>query len=182
MVKSMESGKLVAFDDHWLRPSPTSLSTLMDSLADIDARRPSNDRFASEGDAVRFEAMRTELHRVLSAEASTQERRAHARLPCDLWVRVSHGGRVRPGVIEDLGVGGVFVSCLLQPELDESVVIMVDPREDLAAPLCIEGRVAWLGSEGRVGFGVCFDRSRDAVAAVDRMVTLLTHRIAPQPA
>jgi hypothetical protein len=171
----MESGELVAFDDRLLRPRGDALTTLVDSMADIQARRPTPDRFASETDAVRFDVMRRQLQRMISADGSTEERRLHVRIPCDLWVRVSHRGQVRPGVIDDLGSGGVFVSTLLDAPIGDRVQVFIAPQEDvLEEPLALEARVAWLGTRRRTGFGAAFVEDGDeARRSIDRLVLLL---------
>lgn len=172
---TMESEELVAFDDRLLRPSGDALTTLVDSIADIDARRPAPGRFASQADAARFDRMRGRLLRLISDDRATEERRLHARIPCDLWVEVSHHGRERPGVIEDLGSGGVFVSTLLEAEVGDEVSVVIEADEELMdVPLNLRARVAWRGSPRRTGFGAAFmDDGDSSHQAMDRLVGLL---------
>jgi Tfp pilus assembly protein PilZ len=127
--------------------------------------RRSGARGQRAGVAVRLEP--TERHKLdfLRAVARGVGRswlRNHRRLPvalaCD-W-RVIEARDHTPAELSDIGPGGAFVRTLAPAPEGTAIVIAVIPP-GAAAPLSIEGRVAWARSEnGESGMGVEF-RCRD---------------------
>jgi hypothetical protein len=162
---------------------PHEFAELVAEFEYIEARRSSAGDFLSDTDALRFDEIQQRLQLLLSSRVKPFERRRNLRVPSDLWVRVHHGDDSKPGVIDDIGVGGVFVATLLSPAIGETVEIQIEPRpEVLDHTIMVRGRVAWSGEFDRGGFGVVLDASQDeAVRRLRQLVMVLLRRLIREP-
>jgi Tfp pilus assembly protein PilZ len=126
--------------------------------------RRSGARGQRAGVAVRLEPCERHklafLRSVASGEARTwlrNHRRLPVALPCDWRVKEARDRVVSE--LLDIGPGGAFVKTATPAPDGTSVVIEVIPPGG-AAPLSIEGRVAWVRSDDQAGMGIEF-RCRD---------------------
>lgn len=135
-----------------VQPEPDQLGTLIDELEDLERHRRFSEAWKRERNAVE-----RRLLALLSPNVEV-ERRSALRVPCDLWVRIHSARSTRPGVIDDVGTGGVFVSTLMRAEVGQTLLIEI-PEDPVArtAAVRVPGKVAWTGSKRRQGLGVAFD-------------------------
>lgn len=117
---------------------------------------------------VGVEFLASELHKrnfLLSAargEVPKVVARNHRRIPVSLPVawQVKEERTRLSAVVEDIGPGGAFLRTAEHRPIGTSVVVEITPPGG-AAPLAVEGRVAWSRTEvGHEGFGIEF-RCRD---------------------
>ena len=105
---------------------------------------------------------RTFLLGVARGEIPSVTARNHRRIPVSLpvaWQVKDERARLA-AVVEDIGPGGAFLRTAENRPVGTSVVVEITPPGG-AAPLAVEGRVAWAREDpGNEGFGVEF-RCRD---------------------
>lgn len=152
------------------------LSALLAELEYLEQHRRFSEAWKRERNEVE--------HRLLSLLSPTvrAERRTRVRVPCDLWVRVHATRSIRPGVIDDMGAGGVFISTLMRAEVGQTLLIEI-PEDTLArtAAIRVPGKVAWTGSKRREGLGIAFDPPIPATErALHRLLLRLLRSMVPR--
>ena len=152
------------------------LGSLLAELEYLEEHRRFSEAWKRERSAVE--------HRLLQLLSPTvgAERRGAVRVPCDLWVRIHAARSTRPGVIDDVGQGGVFVSTLMQAEVGQTLLIEI-PEDPVAhtAAIRVPGKVAWTGSKDREGLGIAFDAPIPATErALHRLLVRLLRSLLPR--
>jgi hypothetical protein len=138
--------------------SEGTFAKLVDELEDLDGQRTAGGGYAPEVAAQRMRVER-ELMKAMTARVGDDERRKFMRVPCQVDVRLRHGTSAVSGVVQDLGVGGVFVHTPLGLGVGESVDVEIARRPgQLDHGLKVHGTVAWNvdASPGRRGLGIAF--------------------------
>lgn len=141
--------------------SREEFKSLVEELEDIELRRTGTGGFASVDDGSRRQHIERRLIELLTTELERDERRRFARVPCELWVKVRTGAEEKPGLIVDLGAGGLFVETALRAGSADAVEVEVDRRSG-EQPLRLRGKVAWSAETrktGRAGLGIVFSAS-----------------------
>jgi uncharacterized protein (TIGR02266 family) len=117
------------------------------------------------------------LRRLLAfarSELAVEATRLEMRVPCELAVRVLHGGRVRHERLADLSHGGAFIRTWNPLPQSERVQLLLRPPMSLL-PVQLNGRVAWVRKTGQhAGMGIEFiDTDGSGRALVERLVDRL---------
>lgn len=139
---------------------------LVDELEDLETRRSGSGGFANPEDAARRVTIERRLMELVTTEIPRDERRDHVRLPCDLWVQVRHRTEQKPGMVVDVGAGGVFVETALEAPMGDLVDLEIERRPGtLDHGLRVRGKVAWASATrktGRAGLGIAFVSADEA--------------------
>jgi hypothetical protein len=132
-------------------PPPTRrFERLVDELEAIELRRFEAGEFGSARDRARHDQIQVELSELLSTHLPAREHRRFVRVPCDLWVSVRLGDQTKPGIIDNVGAGGFFVSTVLRAQVGDVIEVELDDQE----PIKLRGMVVWTGGADRQGLGV----------------------------
>ena len=138
----------------------TELVSLVDELEQICLHRPTRE--------VEFERRITieqRLIELLTEEEgqSHEQQRQSVRLPCKLAVHISTDADSRPGMVMDIGHGGVYVCTNLSATVGDVVEIeTASPMDAPSTPFTVRGRVVWAGKKAGQkgpcdGYGVRLD-------------------------
>lgn len=136
----------------------SAFAKLVDELEDLDGQRTEGGGYAPEIAAKRMRLER-QIMAAMTARVGDDERRKYMRVPCQVDVRLRHGSSAVSGVVQDLGIGGVFVHTPLGLGVGESVDVEIARRPGLLEHgLKVHGTVAWSAdaSPGRRGLGIAF--------------------------
>ncbi len=132
---------------------------LVDELADLESRRSGEGAYSPD-DAVRRQQIERRLLQLVTTEIPQDERRRHVRLPCDLSVTIHGPAEPAPGVVVDVGAGGIFVESGALAKPGDTVDIEIQRPPDAALhSLRVKGKVAWATTTrrtGRPGLGIAF--------------------------
>ena len=111
-------------------------------------------------DETRRRALEQRILLLIGTELPASERRQWARVACELAVVVRSRTATKPGVIVDMGAGGVFVVTSLVVVPGEFVELETELKVGgPMPPLKIWGKVTWAKdtrTAGRAGIGVAF--------------------------
>lgn len=139
---------------------------LVDELEDIETRRSGSGGYGSAEDAARRVQIERRLMELMVTELPKDERRKFVRLPCDLWVKLRAGDQEKPGMVVDVGAGGVFIETGLQRHTGDPIEVEIERRPGtMEHGLKVRGKVAWAAETrktGRAGLGVAFASSDEA--------------------
>jgi len=86
---------------------------------------------------------------------SVKERRKYARIPVRWAVSIQAADGVRQGRMEDISLGGAFISCEKPPRLNQKVLLTY---RDHSSEIKVLARVVWTNPES--------ERGRDKPAGV----------------
>jgi Tfp pilus assembly protein PilZ len=103
---------------------------------------------------------RLERRLVELISADRDERRDRVRLLCNLPVIIDFQGRASPGVVTDIGTGGVFVKTNLRGTRGDKITIEIVNNSKLGDGLRLYGWVAWCSDASaeveKRGLGIAF--------------------------
>ncbi len=148
---------------------------LVEELQAIEFRRFESARFRTPRDAARYREIQSQLEELLTMRLPAQEHRQFVRIPCDLWVTVHIEPHTKPGIIDNIGAGGFFVSTTIPAEVGDAIEVSIEgkPRIQLV------GRVVWKGSQDHYGLGVEVSAEDRSSRALRRFVINLLRTLAP---
>jgi Tfp pilus assembly protein PilZ len=104
------------------------------------------------------------------------ERRDRVRLLCDLPVMLTCNGKAAPGVVTDIGTGGVFIKTNARASRGDRIEIVIVNNSRLGDGLSVRGSVAWssdaeVNTEKR-GLGVAFEANDENTMSYVRAFVL----------
>lgn len=136
---------------------------LVDELEDLELRRTGSGGFANAEEGARRQQVERRLIELITTILPTDQRRNHVRVPCELGVAVRIGQNQSPGIIVDVGAGGVFVATRLLAAVGDDIDVEIARRAgSMEHSLHVRGKVAWVAGaaatrEGeRAGLGIAF--------------------------